>query len=99
MISRTEYNEALTIVEQYHKQLLEIFLMHKNKNWEELTIGDFVIFDKSLSKNIIPNKPYQVTYVSPDWKQRRIAYYGIMGENGKEKWMRKFANGYRVRLT
>lgn len=99
MISRAQYNEALDIIEQYHRQLAESLTIQKTRNWEELTIGDFVIFDRSLSKNIIQNKPYQVTYVSIDWKQKRHAWFGVKGENGKEKWLKKFPQGYRVRLT
>ena len=98
MISRAEYIQALDIVEQYHKQLVEVLLPYKNTNWEYLTIGDLTVFDKSQSKYILTDKPYQVTYVSPDWKQKQIAWFGIMMENGKQKWLRKFPNGYRVRM-
>ena len=99
MISRAEYIKALDIVEQYHKQLAEILTIQKTKNWEDLTIGDMIIFDNSRSKHILPNKAYQVTYVSSDWKQKHRAYYGIMMENGKQKWLAKFAKGYRARMV
>lgn len=99
MITREQYNQALDTIEQYHKQLFEGFFITKNRNWHELAMGDFIVFEKSQTKNILTNKPYQVTYVSPKWKSTRTACYGIIMENGKEKWLKKYAQGYRVRLT
>lgn len=99
MISRAEYMQALDIVEQYHKQIAEIITIQKNRNWEDLTVGDLIVFDKSCSKHILENKPYHITYVSSDWKKKYRSFYGIIMENGKQKWLAKFAKGYRARMV
>lgn len=99
MITREQYNQALDVIEQYHQQLYEKFFITRSKNWDDLEIGDFVVFERSANKNILTDKPYQVVYIGAKWKVSRMACYGIMMENGKEKWLRKYANGYRVRIT
>ena len=99
MITREQYLEALDIVETYHQQLRQYSVGRSLKGWNDLQIGDKVIFSKSMSKDVIIEKEYEVIWIDSDFANQYDAWFTIKCENGKEKVLRKHAKGYRVRFA
>ena len=98
MITRESYLEALDIVESYHQQLRQNKVECNPKSWNNLKIGDKIIFDRTLSKNALIGKEYEVIFVENDWQKEYTSRFGLIGEDGKEKYLRKHSRGYRVRV-
>ena len=96
MITREQYLEALEVVDKYHKQSIPNNLTKNLKSWNDLSVGDFIVFSSTMSKNIIVGKTYEVVYVDADFCDYYRSWFGIIGEDGKRKSLRKYANGYRM---
>lgn len=99
MIRREQYLEALDIVETYHQQLRQYSVGRSLKGWNDLQIGDKIIFTKVLSKYILVNKEYEVTHVGCEWKEQHYSNFSFICENGMEKSLPKHPKGYRVGLA
>ncbi|MCA6445444.1 MAG: hypothetical protein IM600_18600 [Bacteroidetes bacterium] len=99
MITREQYLEALDIVETYHQQLRQFSVVRSLKGWNDLQLGDRIVFDKSMSKDVLVGKEYEITNVGHDWKEQHYSNFGFVCENGREKYLRKHPSGYRVRLV
>lgn len=99
MITRQQYLEALDIVETYHQQLRQYSVGRSLKGWNDLQIGDKIIFTKVISKYVLTDKEYEVTHVGHEWKEQHYSRFGFICENGTEKYLPKHPKGYRVRLA
>jgi hypothetical protein len=100
MITREQYLEALDIVETYHQQLRQYSVRGRSlKGWNDLQIGDKVIFSKTMSKDVLLEKEYEVVWIDSDFANQYDAWFTIKCENGKEKGLRKHAIGYRGRVA
>jgi hypothetical protein len=98
MITREEYNKALDVIESYHKQLF-IGGVRRGLSWEDLQVGNKIIFDKVMSKYLTKGKEYTVTRVDADWKEWHNSWFEITDDRGKKKNLRKHAKGYMVRMA
>lgn len=99
MITKEQYLKALDIVEMYHQQLHQFSVVHSLKGWKYLQIGDKVIFSKTMSKDVLTEKEYEVVWVELDSVDEYYSWYIIKCENGKEKKLRIHAKGYRGRVV
>ena len=99
MITREQYLEALDIVETYHQQLRQYSVGRSLKCWNDLQRGDKVIFSKTMSKDVLPEKEYEVIWIDSDFANQYDAWFTIKCENDKEKGLRKHAKGYRGRVA
>ena len=98
MITREQYLEALDIVETYHQQLRQ-FSVGCSLDWDNLKAGDFILFDKTMSKNVTVGKKYKVTDVGHDWKKWSHSWFTFLDDNNKRKSLRKYAQGYSMRMV
>ena len=97
MITKEQYLEALTIVEDYHKQLNLAVVRHSLRQ-EDLKAGDTIVFDRVMSKYIEVGKKYKVLYVSQDFEKWHGSFE-IMLENNKTKRMKWYTQGYNWRIV
>jgi hypothetical protein len=95
MITREEYSKALDIVESYHQQIKKD--TEFDLSWDSLKRGDYITFDKSISKYIDENVRYKVISVRNDWKESHYAWFDFFDKNNKVKSLRKFSRGYIMR--
>ncbi len=85
MITREDYNIALTLVEDYHKQLKADISKPKLKSLFELEIGDFVVcrMVHPQGKSCLTiGKEYEVVEINP-WN--RVKMFFIVDDNGNKK--------------
>jgi hypothetical protein len=99
MITREKYLEALDVVETYHRQLRQLNGETTLKSWNDLQMGDKIIFSRLVSKNVLIEKEYEVTYVDDDWKREYYSCFRFVCENGSEKRLQKHPRGYRVQIA
>jgi hypothetical protein len=92
-ITREKYLEALDIVEQYHNYLQGQSKKLRFKQFEDMQIGDKVVFRKSMSKYILIDKEYEVICKSPNTENWRD-WFGVISDNGKQKRFYRYAQGY-----
>lgn len=92
-ITREKYNEALDVVEQFHKQLFNIPVIEDNN---KLKIGDVIIFTKihPSSKNITLEKPYTIRKIRY-WDDDERGWMSFYQDNGKMKSTKTETNGWR----
>lgn len=99
MITRESYLEALDIVESYHQQLRQDNIERNPKSWNNLKIGDKIIFDRTMSKDVLIGKKYEVIFVSYDWEKSFGGHFIFIGESGKQRYLSKYPRGYRTRVV
>lgn len=68
----------------------------KYKNWNDLSIGDKVVFKKVKTKYLTEGKEYDVVNVSREWARQYYGSYWIIDDRGHTKGLSKNANGYIV---
>jgi|TARA_R110000744_G_scaffold130866_1_gene238665 hypothetical protein len=93
MISREEYNNALDIVEEYHKQLNLSIVKRSFSKIEHLKEGDFVEVlkvDTNTKRNLTLGKKYKILGFSV-----RNYSFIIEGDNGKRREYRSFNRTFK----
>ena len=102
MITREDYLNALELIDQYHRQS-DSNSVRRNLNWEYLQVGDNIVFDKVISKDLTKGKEYIVLSVSDDFKLRcqhsrfDITNFEIADDRGRIKRLCGKPKGYIVR--
>lgn len=103
MITREEYIAALDIVEKYHLQLsMQRVIATRRKKWDDLDVGDKIIFEKSLSKKVIIGKEYQIIELvnwdaNPDRTWAKMV--SIIDESGKVKTIGRYRQGSIIKIA
>lgn len=98
MITKEKYLEALDIVETYHQQLRQSSFV-RNLDWDNLKAGDYIVFDKTMSKWVTIGQKYKVIEVSKDWNTRRFSVFYFFDDKKRRKQLRKYAQGYSMRIA
>ena len=100
MITRTQYLEALALIDVYHRQHAShnVSNTRKNKKWIDLEIGDYIVFNSVASKSITIGKKYLITDVDDDWADTTYSYYTFYDDKGKKRSMKKRTQGCSVKI-
>ena len=98
MIKREDYLNALELIDKYHQQL-NLSVVRRGLSWEDLQVGDKIIFDKVMSKHLTQGKEYVVATVDSDWKEWYKSWFEIIDNRGRKKGLRKHAQGYVMRMV
>lgn len=94
MISRKEYNEALDVIDAFHKQIKSI---REDNGLNSLKKNDIITFDRKNSKYITYGKNYQVIDVYESYRGKLVFY--IIDDSGKKKQLRINSIGYSIRIV
>lgn len=95
-ITRKEYLESLEIIDKYHRQ--SDIQLKKPPNWNDLKVGDNIIFTRKNSKYITINKKYRVNSVSSTWDTYG-GRYSFYNDDNKSKSLSKHTQGYSVEIV
>lgn len=95
MITREQYLEALAIIDEYHFQNIKL----KRDFYKDLQVGDFIVFEKVMSKYLTVGKKYKVVEIGKGWSESYHAYFKFYDDRNKVKYLRKGTSGYQITLV
>jgi len=81
-------------IDEASKNILALFNVRCSLDWNDLKIGDVIIFRKVMSKYLTIGKEYVINRVDHDFKEYNKAWFDITNDLGKNKSLRKHAQGY-----